>query len=94
MGERLTLRRVYERESELSELGPYLEILKKFDASAEDKKSAKEWLEKKLLEYTKAQNIYGTGVSGRDSAAEQGGLLEELRDTILTAFTELVDVET
>jgi hypothetical protein len=88
MGERLTLRTVYERESELFKLEPYLEILKRSDSSIEEKQAAKEWLKKKLLEYTRAEGIYGNGVSSRDSAAEQGGLLVELRETILEVFAQ------
>lgn len=93
MGERLSLRTVYEREPELSKLEPYLEILKKLDASIEERQSAKNWLEKKLLEYTRAQVVYGAGVSSRDSAAEQTGILEEFRDIILTALTDFADAE-
>ncbi len=88
MGEKLTLRNTYEREFEISKITLYIQQLESEDLSLEEKKTAKVWLEKKLLEYTRAQNIYGVGISDYDSTAEQGGILEELRDMILTALAK------
>lgn len=82
MEERFTLRKFYERESEISAINFYLQILEDKISSSKEKEDAKKWLNKKLREYARAQFNFGT-------TFEQKAFLDEFRDRILTALADV-----